>query len=125
MSIIVPNTQVGIAICIARDILCFKKLPPLGSICLISYKICSNKFLCWGWPRPESQKLAVEKDTHHLIVLYICNFFCSSASAAAVPGLRTDPALILLGAKESTTVTSHNRCLPTAQVTSVKPSGRF
>ena len=32
--------------------------------------------------------------------------FCSSSSAAAVAGLQTDSALILLGAKESTTVKS-------------------
>ena len=56
--------------------------------------------------------------------LYL-SIFRSSASAAAVPGLQTDPALILQGAKESTTVTSHKSCLPSAHGTSVKPSGRF
>ena len=39
-------------------------------ICLGSYKACSKKVLCWGRPRPEIQKLAVEKDIHHLQDLY-------------------------------------------------------
>ena len=41
-------------------------------ICLGSYKVCSKKLLCWGRPRPEFQKLAVEKDIHHLQDLYTC-----------------------------------------------------
>ena len=44
-------------------------------ICLGSYKACSKKLLCWGRPRPEFQKLAVEKDIHHLQDLYTCQFF--------------------------------------------------
>ena len=59
---------------------------------------------------------------HTVFVLII---FSSYASAAAVPDLQTDPALILLGARESTTVTSHKGCLPTDHGTSFKPSGRF
>ena len=31
LSFIVPSTQAAFAICIAREILCFKKLPALGS----------------------------------------------------------------------------------------------
>ena len=31
LSLIVPSTQAAFAICIAREILCFKKLPALGS----------------------------------------------------------------------------------------------
>ena len=44
-------------------------------ICLGSYKACSKKNLCWGRPRPEFQKLAVEKDIHHLQDFYTCLFF--------------------------------------------------
>ena len=40
-----------------------------------------------------------------------------------VPGLQIDPAFILLGVKESTTVTSQIICRPDAQGTSVTPSG--
>ena len=121
------QSQGAFAICIAREILCFKSylLWDPQCICLGSYKACSKKFLCWGRPHPESQKLAVEKDAHHLLSLYTCNFFRSYALAAAVPGLQTDPILILLGAKESTTVRSHKSCLSAAHGTSVKPCGRF
>ena len=64
------------------------------------------------------------------IVLQINNFaekyfFVYYSEYAALPGLQRDPALILLGTKESTTVTSHKSCLPTAHGTSFKPSGRF
>ena len=76
--------------------------------------------LCWGRPRPEFQKLAVEKDIHHLQALYTCQFF-----ALPLPGVQTDPALILQGAKESTTVTSHKSCLPTAHGKKVKLSCLF
>ena len=38
-----------------------------------------------------------------------------------VPMLQTEPALILLGARESTTVPSHRSCLPTAHGKRVKP----
>ena len=44
-------------------------------ICLGTYKACSKKFLCWGRPCPEFQKLAVEKEIHHLQDLYTCQFF--------------------------------------------------
>ena len=50
-----------------------KRVPQ--SICLGSYKACSKKLLCWGRPRPEFQKLAVEKDIHHLQDLYNFQFF--------------------------------------------------
>ena len=65
------------------------------------------------------------KRYHQLQDFLYLSIFRSSASAAAVPGLQTDPVLILQGAKESTTVTSHKSCLPIANGTSVKPSGRF
>ena len=71
------ESQAAFAICIAREILCFKSylLWVPQCICLGSYKACSKKLLCWGRPHPESQKLAVEKDAHHLLSLYTCNFF--------------------------------------------------
>ena len=53
------------------------------------------------------------------------NVFRSFVSAAAVPRLQSDPALILQGAKKSTIVTSLKSCLPTCYGTSVKPSCRF
>ena len=74
-----------------------------------------QKYLYWGQRRPEAEKLAVEKDIHHLLSSFL-SFFRSSASAAAVPGLQTDPALIQLGAREPTTVTSHKSCLPACLV---------
>ena len=43
-------------------------------ICLGSFKACSIN-LSWGRPRPETQKLAVEKDIHHLQDLYTCHSF--------------------------------------------------
>ena len=90
-----------------------------------SKNICiTKKNLCWDQPRLESQKLAVEKGTHQLLSLYICHFLLFRFSKG-VPGLQTDPALILLGAMESTTVTSHKSCLATALGTSVKQSDRF
>ena len=78
----------------------------LQCICLGSYKACSDKIRCWGRPRPESQKLVVEKGTHHLLSLYNRHFF-----AHPLQQLQTDPALLLLEAMESTTVTYHKSCL--------------
>ena len=75
-------------------------------ICLGSYKTCSEKIKCWGRPRPESQKLVVEKGTHHLSSLYNRHSF-----AHPLQQLQTNPALFLLEAMESTTITYHKTCI--------------
>ena len=48
-----------------------------------------------------------------------------SASVAKVPGLHKKPWLRRLGARASTTVTSHTSCLPISQGIMVTPSGRL
>ena len=92
LSFIVPSTQAAFAICFAREILCFRKLPALGSSVhmLRFYKACSKKFLCWGRPSPESPKLAVEKDIHHLQDLYnflLFRFIGSQTRVTNRPGI--------------------------------------
>ena len=127
LSFIVPSTQAVFAICLAREILFFKKLPALGSSVHMLRFLQSllKKFLCWGRPRPEFQKLAVEKDIHHLQDLYTCQFCALPLQSQPCQGLQTDLALILQGAKETTSVTSRKSCLPTAHGRRVKPSDRF
>ena len=77
LSFTVPSTQAAFAICIAREILCFKKLPALGSSVHMFRFLQSLliQFFYWGRPRLEFQKLAVEKDINHLQDLYTCHFF--------------------------------------------------
>ena len=77
LSFIVSSTQAAFAICIAREILCFKNLPALdSSVHMLRFlQSLLKKILCWGRPRHKPQKLAVEKDTHHLLDFYTCQFF--------------------------------------------------
>ena len=49
----------------------------------------------------------------------------ASASVAVVPGLHKEPWFRRLGARASTTVTSHTSCLPISQGIMVTPSGRL
>ena len=49
----------------------------------------------------------------------------ASASVAVVPVLHKEPWFRRLGARASTTVTSHTRCLPISQGILVTPSGRL
>ena len=90
LSFIAPSRQAAFAICVAREVLCFKKRPDLGSsVNLLRFlQSVLKKILCWGRPRPESQKLSVEEDTHHLLSLYFCHFF-----ALPLPGLQSDPGI--------------------------------
>ena len=60
--------------------------------------------------------LVVKKYPTSIKSLHLADFQ-SSTSATAVTGLQIEPELILLEARESSTVTSHG--------TSVKPSGCF
>ena len=87
-------------------------------------KAYSEKYVLWPAAPCTSQAIGWKIYPPLIQSVYLSDFR-SSASAAAVPGLQTEPALIVPGATESTTVTFHRSCLPTAHGTSVKPSGRF
>ena len=73
LSLIVPRTQAAFAICFAREILCFKKLPALGSS-VHMLRFLQSLLEKNTVRHPEYQKVAVEKDTHHLLDLYTCLF---------------------------------------------------
>ena len=91
-----------------------KKIPCVPRYtCTSSYKAYSEKIsvLCGGTLKFERMFNPTSIKSLHLAG------FQSSTSATAVTGLQIEPELILLEARESSTVTSHG--------TSVKPSGCF
>ena len=59
------------------------------------------------------------------IILRYFSILRASASVAVVHGLHKEPRFRRLGARASTTVTSHTSSLPISQGIMVTPSGRF
>ena len=111
----------------AIEIRCFKKLQARWSSCerqsILQRRVM--KFAVLSPKEPNTSKATGWKMYPLSINSRYFSILRASASVAVVPGLHKEPWFRRLGARASTTVTSHTRCLPISQGIMVTPSGRL